>query len=203
MINNNGEIVKKGRKTNPNSTKIAESMKQLEQDVSGRMGPKQYGGKDNITDVEKRDNNIAALMELYNLPPIDIDDEREVENRVIEYFEWAAMYQVKPSLSSLALALGVSRMTLLNWDKGTTRQGQGHFAIIQKAKVLITSSVEDNGAEGRVNPVFSMFLLNNSGQGFTNNSRVEIAQEQPHTIDTPNIDDMLDDYGVGEGGDVE
>lgn len=191
-VNENGEIIKKGRKTAEESTSVAYNKKQAAHAAAGGTCPSQYKNKG--TDAEVK-SNVGALMELYKLPQIDIDDENEVEKRVYEYFAWVDKWQIKPSLSALALSLGVSRPTLLNWQCGKTRNGTNHFFIIQKAKSLITSCVEDNGTEGKVNPVYTMFLLNNSNQGFTNKNQVEVVQES-QTIEAPDVSDMIEDYGI-------
>ncbi|MGN0178821.1 MAG: hypothetical protein ACI4DY_05180, partial [Monoglobaceae bacterium] len=58
--------------------------------------------------------------------------------------------------------------------------------------------VEDNGTEGRVNPVYTMFLLNSSAQGYSNNSRVEITNAPAEQIDAPKMDDIIDIYMDGD-----
>ena len=144
---------------------------------------------------------MEKLVYLYNLPQIDLDDREAIEQRIQDYFAWTISAEVKPSFASLALAIGVDRKTLLAWENEETRKGSGYCDIIKKAKSLITSIVEDNGTEGRVNPVYTMFLLNSSAQGYSNNSKVEITSTAPaEQIAAPSMDDIIDIYS--DAGDV-
>lgn len=140
-------------------------------------------------------SQMQKMLYLYNLPEIDLDDCTAIKQRIQEYFEWIIKEEVKPSFSTLALALGVDRVTLLSWENEQTRKGSEHSSIVKNAKALITSIVEDNGTEGRVNPVYTMFLLNSSAQGYSNNSKVEITSSAPaEQIAAPSMDDIIDIY---------
>ena len=147
------------------------------------------------TPVTVDSTQMEKLVYLYNLPQIDLDDRAAIEQRIQEYFAWTISAEVKPSFASLALAIGVDRKTLLAWENEETRKGSGYCDIIKKAKSLIRSIVEDNGTEGRVNPVYTMFLLNSSAQGYSNNSKVEITSSAPaEQIAAPSMDDIIDIY---------
>lgn len=140
-------------------------------------------------------SQMQKMLYLYNLPEIDLDDCTAIKQRIQEYFEWIIKEEIKPSFSTLALALGVDRVTLLSWENEQTRKGSEHSSIVKNAKALITSIVEDNGTEGRVNPVYTMFLLNSSAQGYSNNSKVEITSSAPaEQIAAPSMDDIIDIY---------
>lgn len=143
--------------------------------------------------TENNPNTLIALMELFDLPPIDLDSPEEVETRCANYIKWCAKFDALPSFSSLALALGVDRVTLLEW--GTkSRIGQPHSGIIKRVKALITSNTILKGADGSLNPVYAMFLLNNSSQGFSNNTRLEVAQAPTEQIEAPKLDDVIEIY---------
>ena len=150
-------------------------------------------------------SQMQKMLYLYNLPEIDLDDCTAIKQRIQEYFEWIIKEEIKPSFSTLALALGVDRVTLLSWENEQTRKGSEHSSIVKNAKALITSIVEDNGTEGRVNPVYTMFLLNSSAQGYSNNSKVEITSSAPaEQIAAPSMDDIIDIYSdAGDTADPE
>lgn len=151
--------------------------------------------------TENNPNTLVALMELYNLSPIDLDSPEEVETRCADYIKWCAKFDALPSFSSLALALGVDRITLLDW--GTkSRIGQPHSRIIKRVKALITSNTILKGADGSLNPVYAMFLLNNSSQGFANNTRLEVAQTPTEQIDAPKLDDVIEIYDSKDTSDT-
>ena len=83
-----------------------------------------------------RSDTLTALQELMTLPAVDLDSADEVERRCNDYIAWCSRYRAFPSLASLAVALGVDRVTLIEW--GTkSRIGQRHSTIIKRMKTLI------------------------------------------------------------------
>lgn len=138
---------------------------------------------------------VPALLELYRLPAIDLDNPDEVEERCATYVEWCVKHNAVMSLSSLALCLGIDRAKLVEWGK-SCRFGQRQSTAVQRIKALITSNVEVNGATGTINPVFAMFMLNNSGAGFSNSNRVEVVQPSNEQIDAPKMSDVINEYDI-------
>lgn len=145
---------------------------------------------------EEKPNTLTALLQLYSLPPIDLDDAAQVERRCVDYIKWCADTDALPSFSSLALALGVDRITLLEWGV-KSRVGQPHSDIVKRMKALITSNTVVKGADGSLNPVYAMFLLNNSNQGFTNSNRLEVAQAPQERVEAPKVEDVIEIYADG------
>lgn len=151
-------------------------------------------------DQTEHDNTVSALLELYTLPEIDLDNADEVEQRCLTYVEWCAKHNAIMSISSLALCLGLDRKKLVEWGK-TCRIGQRQSEAVQRLKGLITANVEICGATGKINPVFAMFMLNNSGAGFSNSNRVEVVPPQEtDKLDAPRLSDVIDIYDVPDSG---
>lgn len=119
-------------------------------------------------------STILKYAELNSWAAIDLDDADAIYQRGIDYIGWCAETDTIPSFEGLSVALGVDRHTLVEWGV-RTRIGQPHSAVVKKLKTMITAIIADVGASGGMNPVYAIFWLNNSGQGYTsNNSRLEI-----------------------------
>ena len=125
------------------------------------------GGKNNfpaaqIPDVEPGDNSryLRHALATLNMPPIDISDERQVEERVVWYFNHCADNEMKPTVKGLCNALGISRNTLRTWYNEEYR-GATHSAIIKKAYDLLEELWEDYMLNGKINPVSGIFLGRN------------------------------------------
>ena len=69
-------------------------------------------------------------------------------------------------------------------------------------KTLIAANTVQKGADGYLNLVYAMFLLNNSSQGFANNTRLEVAQTPTEQIDAPKLDDVIEIYDNKDTSDV-
>ncbi len=185
------KIVKKGRKP-------AKKSEQALQKQTDRLAAELHGNTQaHERDTTCGDEEKAAILQLYNLPEIDLDDEEAVRKRVNQYFDWVMRYNAFPSLSSLALALGVDRKTLIAWGTMYRKDG-AHKDIIKRAKAVITALTEQMGANGSIAPIYAMFLLNNSNEGFVNSNRVEVAQATTEQLDAPKMADVIDIYDIPE-----
>ena len=125
------------------------------------------GGKNNfpaaqVPDVEPGDNSryLRHALATLNMPPIDIADEKQVEERVSWYFHHCADNEMKPTVKGLCNALGISRNTLRTWYNEEYR-GATHSAIIKKAYDLLEELWEDYMLNGKINPVSGIFLGRN------------------------------------------
>lgn len=114
---------KQGRKTSNHNKAIA-ARERLECELNGCSDPRTP-----LTEVNP--DTLTALQELMTLPAVDLDSADEVEQRCNDYISWCSRYHAFPSLASLAVALGVDRVTLIEW--GTkSRIGQRHSTIIKE-----------------------------------------------------------------------
>jgi hypothetical protein len=100
-----------------------------------------------------------ALANL-SMPPIDISDPAQVEDRVMWYFNHCIEDDMKPTVMGLANAMGVNRDTIQAWHKGEYRAGT-HQHIIQRAYALMEEQWQHYMLNGKVNPVAGIFLAKN------------------------------------------
>lgn len=125
---------------------------------------------------------IQAALMLADLQPVDIDNAQEVEERMNWYlFDYCANSDVAPSISGLALALGVHRKTLWGWKCGQRRKNT-HQKIIQKAYNFVTAGLEQRLLESETTPVSLIFLLKNNF-GYDEKKEVTISTKQMYELE--------------------
>lgn len=145
-------------KSEPQSTDVVDTVKKTLKRKRDWPNSENYG----CELAEPGDNSrfLRLAMTAWDLPPIDISDPKQVEQRVREYFVHCADNDRKPQLVGLANWLGVSRDTLNSWKRGEYR-AETHSAIIKKAIDLIEEQWVDYMLNGKVNPASGIFIGKN------------------------------------------
>jgi hypothetical protein len=122
------------------------------------------GGKNNFPqtqplNTEAGDNSkyIRHALANLNMPPIDISDPVQVENRLNWYFNRCLEEDMKPTVMGFCNSLGISKQALNDWKNGTYR-ADSHQAIILKAYRLLEELWENYMLNGKINPVSGIFL---------------------------------------------
>jgi hypothetical protein len=112
--------------------------------------------------VEPGDNAryLRYALESLKLPPIDIADPKQVEQRINEYFQYCFENDRKPNVKGLGNWLGVSRETLNNWKRGDYRNNT-HCDLIKKVWDIFEELWLDYMQNGKVNPASGIFLGKN------------------------------------------
>lgn len=126
--------------------------------------------------LEDGDNAKFTSMNLHfmNLPKIDLHDEKAVQDRLNEYFDFMIQNDMKPSVSGMAMALGLDRRRLWEIKTGNTQGSgamgglsslpQGVTDLVKKAYQLLECLWEDYMLNGKINPMAGVFLgVNNYG----------------------------------------
>ena len=114
------------------------------------------------TSGEPGDNSryVRYALASWDLPPIDISDPKQVQDRIGEYFQYCIDNDRKPQIVGMCNWLGISRETLNTWVRGEVRSGT-HTDIIKKAYGMIEEMWMDNMQNGRTNPAAGIFLAKN------------------------------------------
>ena len=120
------------------------------------------------------------LLTIYNWPKIDINLDEQVEERIRLYFEYSMENDLKPTVEGLALALGVSRSTLWDWETGRSRAqvSSSRSDMVKKAKDYIAFMMSDAVMSGKVNPVAWIFYAKNYF-GMTDKQEIEVKAANP------------------------
>ena len=156
---------------------------------------KPRGGNNILTDaalnVQPGDNTKYVLLgaTLFNLPPIDLKDPEQVGDRLNEFFKIHAEADMKPTVSGMAMALGLDRRRL--WEIKTGNYGTQKSLedlptmtkdSIKRAYNYMEILWENYMQNGKINPVSGIFLgKNNFGY-----------QDKTEYVVTPNVNNDSD-----------
>ena len=139
---------------------------------------------------------ITHMEELRALPAVREPD--EVRARVKWFFQWCIDGEVRPGVEILALSLGCTRQTLLNWQHEGGLRGE----VITTAKQAIAALTEQWGLTGKLNPAAFCFILKNhfnysdsvtvdtqqSRPGIPTQTAAEIAAKYRDILDQPELE---------------
>ena len=136
--------------------------------------------EDHKVNTEPGDNSryLRHALATMGLPPIDISDPKQVEDRINWYFVHCAEDDMKPSVNGMCNALGIHRDTILTWRKGEYR-ADSHQAIIVRAHRLLEELWEDYMQNGKINPVSGIFLGKNMFGGYSDKQEVVLTPNTP------------------------
>ena len=105
---------------------------------------------------------LRHALAAYNLPPIDLDNDEQVQGRIEWYFTHCIESDIKPTVMGLANSLGVERRTLSDWRNGRRRgKKDNRTEIIRQAYGILEELWEDYMLNGKINPVSGIFLGRN------------------------------------------
>lgn len=136
---------------------------------------KPRGGNNFLTDaalnVEPGDNAkyIKNAMQLASLSKIDLTDSDAVENRISDFFRIQFENDLKPTVSGLGIALGLSRQRLWEIKTGNYHTSKSLSELptlttdaIKKAYEMMENLWENYMQNGKINPVSGIFLGKNN-----------------------------------------
>ena len=93
-----------------------------------------------------------------DLPPINIDNPHEVEQRIGEYFNFCIKENKPPNLIGMGNWLGVNYQTVQDWKDGIVKQNTV-APVIQRAMAMIEDSLVEQVQSNPKIMVGGMFLL--------------------------------------------
>lgn len=162
--------------------------------------------------LDAGDNAKYTSMNLHfmNMPKIDLHDEVAVQNRLNEYFNLMVDSDMKPSVSGMAMALGIDRRRLWEIKTGNT-QGSGALGglsslpqevtdLVKKAYQLLECLWEDYMLNGKINPMAGVFLGVNN-YGYQDVKKVDVAPVLPNNKDNDYDADAIRERYLIDGGD--
>ena len=127
---------------------------------------------DNGLMVEPGDNAkyLSVGMQLFNLPPIDLKDTKQVEDRLNEYFRIHYEADLKPTVAGMGMALnGMDRRRLWEIKTDNLKGGTSEYDLptstldaIKKAYKYMEMLWENYMQNGKINPVSGIFLGKNN-----------------------------------------
>lgn len=120
-----------------------------------------------VKSLKDGDNSriVDFAMKLRKFPKIDITNYEQVEQRINDFFQLHIENDVKPTVNGLALALGVDRRRLWEYQSNGDRSDRGVpdsvRDLIRYTYTTMTQLWEIYLQEGKINPVSGIFLGKN------------------------------------------
>ena len=105
---------------------------------------------------DKKRMIVNSLNDLINMGKCETN--MALRERIGMYFDLCASGSLRPGMSTLRLAIGVSKTTLYDWSVGNHCDAE-RAEIIRKAKDAIEAYVEQCMFQGQINPVSGIFVL--------------------------------------------
>lgn len=140
--------------------------------------------------VEPGDNSkyLGHALTIANMPPVNLSDIEAVTERIDWYFDHCFSNDMKPTVAGLCNALKIHRSTLLEWKRGTYRDGS-YQAVVLKAYAVMEELWEHYMQNGKINPVSGIFLAKNN-YGYTDKQEYVLTpnQSQLSSVDPATIE---------------
>lgn len=121
---------------------------------------------------------VRYAIASWGLPPIDISDPKQVEERIGLYFKYCADNDRKPQVVGMCNWLGISRDTLNTWVRGEVRSAT-HTDMIKKAYGVMEEMWVDYMQNGKVSPPTGIFLAKN-WYGYRDVADVVVTPQNPY-----------------------
>jgi len=102
-------------------------------------------------------DNLRELAIISKYEPITIDDFDEIQERVMSYFERCAEFNKVPTVTGLALGIGLERDTFYQWIK--RKPDHPTVKYLKKLQSAIAENIERGAMSSKINPVTGIFLL--------------------------------------------
>ena len=162
--------------------------------------------KEAVTDIVKKKRKRPDLTEMFSpqCPPgeisqmlsqtvtianwnkIDTNDPDQIIDRINQYHQFCIDNDIKPDMSGMALAIGVSRKTLWAWENGyESNKPQSVRNALKKGREINEHILVMLMQTGRINPIPALFLLKNN-HGYKDQQDVIITPNNPYAQGDPN-----------------
>jgi len=171
------------KKTTTTTTAESGDIIETVQKIRKKPGPDplKYGAENALPGDNARFLRLAMVS--WDLPPIDISDPKQVEQRIKDYFYHCAENDRKPNLVGMANWLGIDRTTLNSWKRGEYRS-ETHSQIIKKAVEVLEEQWVDYMQNGKINPATGIFLGKNFFQ-YRDTQDVVVTPNNPYETQSP------------------
>ena len=164
-----------------------ETGKEITKRKSNAGNPALVGDK--ALNVKPGDNAqyLGHSLAISALPKVDLTDGEAVENRVREYFQICADWDVKPTVSGFGMALGMDRRRL--WEVKSDVEGRNVKLpprardSIKKAYIFLENLWENYMLNYKIHPTAGIFLGKNNF-GYKDEQTYNLVPNNPLGSDT-------------------
>ena len=139
-----------------------------------------WAGSQNIAkyNAEQKRNAeyLSFAIQSWGIKRVNTKDPEAIKERLTWYFERCIENNMKPTMSGMASALGVSRQILWDWHNGTRRPE--NYEIIESAYNMMEQLWEMYMMNGQINPASGIFLGKNHF-GYKDVQDIVVQPKQP------------------------
>lgn len=122
---------------------------------------------------------ISDAVNISNFGPVDINNPKEVEDRINLFLQYCIEHDMKPSVESMALAFNTNRMQLWRWVNGVECNiAEASRYTIKKGYSIMNQLLTQTMMEGKINPVSAIFLMKNN-MGYKDQTDVVVTPNNP------------------------
>ena len=166
-----------------------EQVKQIVKKKDGRIG-QNLSSFDTLAGTGENSRYINFIMAARAMPKIDTGDPKQVMDRIDWYFGYCAENDMKPTVSGLASAIGVSRNALWKWKSGIDRPQ--NYPLVEEAYNRLEELWELYMMIGKIHPANGIFLGKNHF-GYKDEQNVIVTPNNP-LGDTVSIEEIEEKY---------
>ena len=177
-------------KTLVNDKQQDDTVKTLDKEKQHRNRPDLANFGEEYTKPGDNARYLRMARVSMNLPPIDISDPKQVEQRINDYFDFCEANDHKPNMIGMANWLGVDKTTVNSWKRGECR-GSTHSPVIKKALDLLEELWMDYMMNGKANPASLIFIGKNLWQ-YRDETQVVVTPNNP--MDEGNPEEVRKKY---------
>ena len=122
---------------------------------------------------------MTHSLNIADLPDISLQNVDEVKDRIRTYFKLCAQDDMFPSISGLALAIGIDRRRLWEIREGTRGSyPSGVSDALKKAQKIIELQLVDCMQEGKISPVTGIWFTK-THHGYQEEQIVVVKPDNP------------------------
>lgn len=186
---------------------MAENKELAPRGRGGTVGKGTRPGRSELCKVqtEPGDNKkyLEHSMKMWGWPPVDTKQPKQVEVRILEYFQLCADDDMKPSVAGLAMAFGVHRKTIWAWATGVDSKTLPTLSrdFIKKAYLILNLQMENYMQNGKINPVAGIFLMKNN-MDYQDKSEMVLTPNNP-LGDQANPEELQQKYLEAAGMEID
>lgn len=164
----------------------------------GRGRPVGTGGNerpDKTAQTDPGDNTkyITFALVLRALPKVNMNSVEEVAQRITDYFQLCADYDMKPGMAGLASAFGYDRRSLWEYINGKQAKNKDVSDTLKKASQSLDLIMESYMQNGKINPISGIFLMKNN-LNYSDKQEVVVTAQSP-LGDTKDTKALEEKYG--------
>ena len=140
--------------------------------------------KEELDRIERTTQITQHTMNLMSLAPLDLMlcTGKELEDRCVLYFNQCYENEMRPTVAGFALAIGISRPTLLAYIRGETKCPLDVKQTLNRFYSALNAMIEDYMMTGAINPVSGIFLMKNNFQDYQDKQDFVINNKQETVV---------------------